>query len=140
MTRSWQYRGGLYRIRLLAHWIVVATDAQAIEDIRHAPPDVLSFGAAQDVVSTPSVSIEDVEVRLTEARGEQFLQTIHTAGPEVVHDRSHVTWIRSELTRCNAARFDALREEMAVALDEQIPLSAGEPGCRLWWPILCGLC
>ncbi|EIW62395.1 cytochrome P450 [Trametes versicolor FP-101664 SS1] len=96
-----KYRGGLYRIRLLAHWIVVATDAQAIEDIRRAPPDVLSFGAAQDV----------------------FLQTIHTAGVEVVHDRSHVTWIRSELTRCNAARFDALREEMAVALDEQIPLS-----------------
>lgn len=53
------------------------------------------------------------------------MQTVHTAGPEVVHDRSHVTWIRSELTRCNAARFEAMREEMAVALDEQIPLSAG---------------
>ncbi|KAL1937274.1 hypothetical protein VTO73DRAFT_13883 [Trametes versicolor] len=96
-----KYRGGLYRIRLLAHWIVVATDAQAVEDIRRAPPGVLSFGAAQDV----------------------FLQTVHTAGPEVVHDRSHVTWIRSELTRCNSARFDALREEMAMVLDEQIPPS-----------------
>lgn len=47
-----QYRGSLYRIRLLAHWIVVATDARAVEDIRRAPPSVLSFAAAQDVVST----------------------------------------------------------------------------------------
>lgn len=45
----------MFRIPMLDHWLVVATDIQAVEDIRQAPDDVLSFEHALFLVRRPGL-------------------------------------------------------------------------------------
>ncbi|TFY52604.1 hypothetical protein EVG20_g10484, partial [Dentipellis fragilis] len=98
-----QFKGGLFKVPMLDHWLVVATDTHAVEDIRKAPDDVLSFEHALFV----------------------FLQTDWTVGPQLRRDPYHTALIRAGLTRSLAALADPLHDELVRAFGEIIP-AAGE--------------
>lgn len=40
---GYQYKGGVFKVATLDHWEVTATGSEAMEEIRQAPDDVLSF-------------------------------------------------------------------------------------------------
>ncbi|THH19419.1 hypothetical protein EW146_g1766 [Bondarzewia mesenterica] len=96
-----KHKGGLFKIAMLDHWLVVASDIQSIEDIRRVPDDVLSFEDALFL----------------------FLQSDYTIGPQMRLDRYHTHLIRTSLTRNIAAIFADMHEELVSAFNDKIPVT-----------------
>lgn len=94
-----KHKGGLFKLPMLDHWLVVVTDPQAVEDIRKAPDDVLSFDHALFL----------------------FLQTDYTAGPQIRSDAYHTALIRTTLSRNMGDMVVNLHDEISAALHDLVP-------------------
>ncbi|KAF9065878.1 cytochrome P450 [Rhodocollybia butyracea] len=96
-----KYKGGLFKIPMLGYWMVVATTTTAVEDIRKADDDTMSFRHALW----------------------KFLQTDYTIGPELRLDSYHVDFLRTTLTHQLTGVFPDIYDEALCALPDAIPLS-----------------
>ena len=54
------------------------------------------------------------------------MQSDYTIGPAPRKDPYHIAIVRTPLTRNLGARFDDLRDEIVLAMEDQIPAKGGD--------------
>ena len=94
-----QYPGSVFKVASLDRWLVVASGADMIEDIRKRPDDELSFLRAI----------------------EESLLTRHTLGAAWLDDPYHVDIIREKLMRTLPAVLPDVIDELTHAVPGYIP-------------------
>ncbi|KAI8990629.1 cytochrome P450 [Trametes punicea] len=99
-----KYYGSVFKVPLLASWVVVATGPKMVEEIRRRPDDELSF-------------LDGVE---------DTMQIRHTFGPQTHDDPYHVDIIREKLTRSVPAILPDVVDELALAVPQHIPAKSDE--------------
>ncbi|KAF9008808.1 cytochrome P450 [Cyathus striatus] len=95
-----KYRGEAFKVATMARWIVVVSGPQMVDDIRKANDEQMSFREA--VAET--------------------IQTDYMIGPQIRLDPYHIGVVRTPLTRNLAARFSDIKDEIAAAFADLIPL------------------
>ncbi|ESK85449.1 cytochrome p450 [Moniliophthora roreri MCA 2997] len=96
-----KYQGQLFKIPMYDYWQVIVTSPQLLDELRKAPDDVLSFPDATNA----------------------SLQIEHTFGPEIHYDPYHTTVIKGALTRNIGNKFPEVRDEIAEAFSDEVPLT-----------------
>ncbi|KAE9393369.1 hypothetical protein BT96DRAFT_978952 [Gymnopus androsaceus JB14] len=99
-----KYPGQAFKIPLIDRWEVIVSGKEMIEDMKKA---------------------SDMDLSSKEAARE-YLQADYTLGAEASNDPYHVAVVRTPLTRNLGARFDDLRDEIVLAVEDQIPAKASE--------------
>jgi len=99
-----KYPGQAFKVPQPDGWDVVVSGKEMIEDIKKASDMDLSFDAAM----------------------KEVMQSDYTFGPAPMKDPYHVTIVRSPLTRSLGARFDDIRDEIELAIEDQIPAKVSE--------------
>ena len=94
-----QYPGSVFKVASLDRWLVVASGADMIEDIRKRPDDELSFLRAI----------------------EESLLTRHTLGAAWLDDPYHVDIIRERFMRALPAALPAVLDEIRRAVPDCVP-------------------
>ncbi|KAF8494612.1 cytochrome P450 [Russula emetica] len=92
-------RPGLFKIPNFWRWMVLASGPELMDDIRRAPPDVLSRRAAFN----------------------EAFQAEYTIGLLNPKDEYSTEIIRSKFTRDVASTFKEVHEELIMAIDDLIP-------------------
>ncbi|KIJ50513.1 hypothetical protein M422DRAFT_27187 [Sphaerobolus stellatus SS14] len=96
-----RYKDRIFRLPLLSNWYVIVTGEKLMDEYRKVPDDIFSLGA----------SFEE------QFQGKYFL------GPTINTNRYHVPIVRNQLTRNLGHLFDDIREEGALAIEENIPIT-----------------
>ncbi|GJE92111.1 cytochrome P450 [Phanerochaete sordida] len=103
-----KFKGHPFKVANFNRWLVLVSGPQLIDDIRKASDHELSFDEA---------AWETLEVQ-------------YTVGPSVAGNSYHVPIVRGQLTRNLPFLFDDLRDEIAKAFHDQVPLADD------WTPVL----
>ncbi|EIW87324.1 cytochrome P450 [Coniophora puteana RWD-64-598 SS2] len=98
-----KYGGKPFRVALANHWEVIL-GPQYVDEFRNLPEHVFSF---QEAVND-STQIE------------------YTLGPPIHHDPFHIPIIRSQLTRNLGNLYADIRDEIATAFNDELPLKGDE--------------
>lgn len=116
----------------LGHWEVIATSPRAMDEIRQAPDNILSFIDYMNRVCYLLLSrflvillIPDccLTMKLGFVMTEQLVQSEYTIGHAVAFDPYHVGIIRNQLTKNLGVMFSSVREEIAQAFEENLALA-----------------
>ncbi|KAE9393370.1 cytochrome P450 [Gymnopus androsaceus JB14] len=99
-----KYPGQAFKIPHVDRWEVIVSGKEMIEDMKKASDMDLSF----------------------EEAARETLQSDYTLGAAPAQDPYHITVVRTPLTRNLGARFDDIREEIVLAMEDQIPAKASE--------------
>jgi len=99
-----KYPGQAFKFPKPDRWDVVVSGKEMIEDMKKASEMDLSFDAVI----------------------KQVMQSDYTFGPAPRKDPYHIGIVRTPLTRNLGARFDDLRDEIVLAMEDQIPAKASE--------------
>ncbi|EEB92596.1 hypothetical protein MPER_08870, partial [Moniliophthora perniciosa FA553] len=101
-----KYPNRAFKFATMDKWLVVVNGPTFVDDIRHAPEDVLSSQEALD----------------------NAFKVTYTAPYKLDTTPSHVDIIRTSLTRNIGARFADIRDEIIAAFDDNISAKEnGEP-------------
>ena len=95
-----------------------------MEELPKAPDDILSITAAFSEVGLNSLLIERL-IHHCLRIFPQIFQAKFTMGPTILTNRYHVGIVRNQLTRSLGVLFSALREEVILSMEENIPLTEG---------------
>ncbi|EKM50984.1 uncharacterized protein PHACADRAFT_187601 [Phanerochaete carnosa HHB-10118-sp] len=98
-----KYKGRVFRIADLTHWIVVVTSPALIQELRKAPEEQLSFKEG---------------IRYS-------LQADHTLGREATSNGYHVPVIRTQLTRHLTPFFADIHDEIVQSFADVVPPTEG---------------
>ncbi|GJJ15189.1 hypothetical protein Clacol_009465 [Clathrus columnatus] len=96
-----KYKNRIYRVPDKDRWNIIVSRPDQIEELRKAPDDVLSF----NVFINEKLFVKDL------------------MGPTLVENEYHIGIIRGQLTKNLSHLFDDLREEVELAMDDNIPLT-----------------
>ncbi|GJJ15190.1 hypothetical protein Clacol_009466 [Clathrus columnatus] len=96
-----KYKGGIFRIPENDRWNIIVSRSDHIEEIRKAPDNVLSFSDFTNA--------------------EFFVKEL--MGPTLTENEYQIDLVRGQLTKNLSLLFDDLREEVMLAMDENIPLT-----------------
>ncbi|KAF8627694.1 hypothetical protein AX15_004292 [Amanita polypyramis BW_CC] len=99
-----RYRGSVFKVPTMTHWILVASGPDKIEDIRRATDDSLSFRHAL----------------------KEFLRTDLVFGQDSTKDESLAEIAKTLLTRNIGAKFPEVRDEVIAAFSDHIPAKSNE--------------
>ncbi|KAF8347875.1 cytochrome P450 [Amanita rubescens] len=99
-----KHRGSVFKVPMMAQWMIVVSGPDKIEDIRQASDDVLSLRRAL----------------------EEVLHTNLTFGPKTLEDTSLADAIRTPLTRSIGTKFPEIYDEITAAFIHHVPASADE--------------
>ncbi|GJJ15196.1 hypothetical protein Clacol_009472 [Clathrus columnatus] len=98
-----KYKGRIYRVPEKDRWNIIVSRPDQIEELWKAPDDVLSFNAF--------------------VNKEFFVEDL--MGPTVVENDYHIGIIRGQLTKNLSHLFDDLREEVELAMNDNLPPTDG---------------
>ncbi|CCM00817.1 uncharacterized protein FIBRA_02859 [Fibroporia radiculosa] len=99
-----RYKGGVFKYKATRGWTVIVTSTPLIEELRRAADDELSFAESTNEV----------------------LQIPYTLGANIHHNPYHIPIVRSQLTRNLSTLFPDLRDEIAAAFNDEIPLKGDD--------------
>ncbi|KAJ6561500.1 cytochrome P450 [Mycena vulgaris] len=99
-----KYPQGIFKVPLLNQYLVIVTSPTMIEEVRHAPKEVLSGSKIANVM----------------------LKLDHNLGHDQIHDAYQVAVVRTPLTRNLDGYFPTLRSEIMSAFEELVPAKRDE--------------
>jgi hypothetical protein len=111
-----QWQPGLFKIPTWRRWMVLATSAELIEDIKKAPDDILSREPNREVRT-----MNGFDAGSTQSR--QFIEADYTLRMLNREDPYQNHILRSKLTRNMETTFDKVQGELVQALAECIPVA-----------------
>ncbi|KAK7688640.1 hypothetical protein QCA50_008178 [Cerrena zonata] len=97
-----KFKGGVFKVAMLNHWLVVISGSKLIDEVRKLPEDQASLSHALD----------------------EFLQLHHSFGNGVLSEPLHIEVVRDQLTRHISTFFDDFRDEITMSFNDLIPISA----------------
>ncbi|KIJ50512.1 hypothetical protein M422DRAFT_245133 [Sphaerobolus stellatus SS14] len=100
-----KYRSGIFRIPRGGKWLVVVADDKLVEELKTVPDDVFNVTAAFDEASR------------------------YLLGPTIMTNRYHIPIVRNQLTRNLDPLFKDLRDEIILAVEDNIPTTED------WMPV-----
>ncbi|KAI5119874.1 hypothetical protein M0805_008545 [Coniferiporia weirii] len=98
------YNSRTFKVPQLGRWLVIVSSPELIDEVRKAPDNKLSFSEA----------IEDT------------LFQKYTLGHLAKEGHRNISVVRSQLTRNIANLFDDIKDEIACAFDDGIPVKGDE--------------
>jgi hypothetical protein len=133
-----QYKGSPFKVPKLDRWLVIVSGPEAVEELRHAPENVISIKEAAaevclHIITRNQLTNGHFRFSLQITRLDQIYLIVNgsdtanspSAVANLLADPYHLPVIRNQLTKSLGTVFPDLRDEVVQAFDSVIPRTDG---------------